>query len=149
MKHPVRKGSYLVAVAALLVMLGLTMVLSASGVYSYDTDGSPWMVFARQVLWTVIGLFAFYVAMRMPIQLMRNMSFTGFGISIILLILVLIPGIGKVANGSRGWFVINGFSMQPSELAKIAFLLWGSHLLAFAHFTRTSHENAKRTTKNG
>ena len=40
---------------------------------------------------------------------------------IVLLVLVLIPGIGKEANGSRGWFVVAGFSMQPSELAKIAF----------------------------
>src|SRR4029077_283102 len=46
------------------------------------------------------------------------------------LVLVLIPGIGKEANGSRGWFVIAGFSMQPSELAKIAFAIWGAHLLA-------------------
>jgi cell division protein FtsW len=48
----------------------------------------------------------------------------------VLLILVLIPGIGKEANGSRGWFVVAGFSMQPSELAKIAFAIWGAHLLA-------------------
>ncbi|WP_006240855.1 putative lipid II flippase FtsW [Mycolicibacterium tusciae] len=136
--RPMTSFHLIIAVAALLVMLGLTMVLSASGVYSYDTDGSPWMVFARQVLWTIIGLFAFYVAMRMPIHVMRSMAFTGFGISIILLILVLIPGIGKVANGSRGWFVINGFSMQPSELAKIAFLLWGAHLLATRRLERAS-----------
>ena len=71
-------------------------------------------------------------------QVMRSMAFTGFGISIVLLILVLIPGIGKVANGSRGWFVINGFSMQPSELAKIAFLLWGSHLLATRRLEQAS-----------
>jgi cell division protein FtsW len=136
--RPMTSFHLIIAVAALLVTLGLTMVLSASGVYSYDTDGSPWMVFARQVLWTVIGLFAFYVAMRMPIQMMRNLAFSGFAISIILLILVLIPGIGKVANGSRGWFVVAGFSMQPSELAKIAFLLWGAHLLATRRLERAS-----------
>ena len=62
----------IIAVAALLVTLGLTMVLSASGVHSYDEDGSPWAIFARQVLWTVVGLFAFYVALRMPVQLMRS-----------------------------------------------------------------------------
>jgi cell division protein FtsW len=136
--RPMTSFHLIIAVAALLVMLGLTMVLSASGVYSYDTDGSPWMVFARQVLWTVVGLFAFYVAMRMPIQLMRSLAFSGFAISIVLLILVLVPGIGKVANGSRGWFVIQGFSMQPSELAKIAFLLWGAHLLATRRLERAS-----------
>jgi len=136
--RPMTSFHLIIAVATLLVILGLTMVLSASGVYSYDTDGSPWMVFARQVLWTVVGLIAFYIAMRMPIHLMRSMAFSGFAISIVLLVLVLIPGIGKVANGSRGWFVVAGFSMQPSELAKIAFLLWGSHLLATRRMDRAS-----------
>jgi len=119
-----------VAVAALLTTLGLIMVLSASGVRSYDDDGSPWAIFARQVLWTVIGLFAFYLALRVPVRVMRRTAFSGFAITIVMLVLVLIPGIGKEANGSRGWFVVAGLSMQPSELAKIAFAIWGAHLLA-------------------
>lgn len=128
--RPMTSFHLIIAVAALLVMLGLTMVLSASGVYSYDTDGSPWIVFAKQVLWTLVGLLAFYVALRMPIHLMRRLAFSGFAITVVMLVLVLVPGIGKISNGSRGWFVVAGFSMQPSELAKIAFLIWGAHLLA-------------------
>lgn len=136
--RPMTSFHLIIAVAALLVLLGLTMVLSASGVYSYDTDGSPWIVFAKQVLWTVVGLFAFYVALRMPVAMMRRMAFSGFAVTIVMLVLVLIPGIGKVANGSRGWFVVAGFSMQPSELAKIAFLIWGAHLLATRRMERAS-----------
>lgn len=128
--RPMTSFHLIIAVAALLTTLGLIMVLSASGVYSYDQDGSPWVVFGKQVLWTLVGLVAFYIALRMPVQLMRSLSFSGFALTIVLLILVLIPGIGKVANGSRGWFVVAGFSMQPSELAKIAFAIWGAHLLA-------------------
>ncbi|OBK78421.1 putative lipid II flippase FtsW [Mycobacterium sp. 1164985.4] len=128
--RPMTSFHLIIAVAALLTTLGLTMVLSASGVYSYDQDGSPWAVFGKQVLWTVIGLFGFYLAMRIPVQLMRRMAFSSFALTTVLLILVLIPGIGTVSNGSRGWFVIAGFSMQPSELAKIAFAIWGAHLLA-------------------
>ena len=128
--RPMTSFHLIIAVAALLTSLGLIMVLSASGVYSYDQDGSPWVVFAKQVLWTLVGLVAFYIALRMPVQLMRSLAFSGFAISIVLLVLVLVPGIGKVANGSRGWFVVAGLSMQPSELAKIAFAIWGAHLLA-------------------
>ncbi len=51
---------------------------------------------------------------------------------------MLIPGIGKEANGSRGWFVVAGLSMQPSELAKIAFAIWGAHLLAARRMERAS-----------
>ena len=128
--RPMTSFHLIVAVTALLVTLGLTMVLSASGVHSYDEDGSPWAIFGRQVLWTIVGLVAFYIALRMPVQLMRSLSFSGFALTIVMLVLVLVPGIGKEANGSRGWFVIAGFSMQPSELAKIAFAIWGAHLLA-------------------
>jgi cell division protein FtsW len=128
--RPMTSFHLIIAVSALLTSLGLIMVLSASGVYSYDQDGSPWVVFAKQVLWTMVGLVAFYVALRMPVQLMRSLAFSGFALTVVLLVLVLIPGIGKEANGSRGWFVVAGFSMQPSDLAKIAFAIWGAHLLA-------------------
>ena len=69
---------------------------------------------------------------------MRSLAFTGFALTIVMLVLVLIPGIGKEANGSRGWFVVAGFSMQPSELAKIAFAIWGAHLLAARRMERAS-----------
>jgi cell division protein FtsW len=136
--RPMTSFHLIIAVTALLITLGLTMVLSASGVHSYDEDGSPWAIFSRQVLWTVVGLIAFYIALRMPVQLMRSLAFSGFALTIVLLVLVLIPGIGKEANGSRGWFVVAGFSMQPSELAKIAFAIWGAHLLAARRLERAS-----------
>ncbi len=126
--RPLTSFHLIIAVAALLTTLGLIMVLSASGVRSYDDDGSAWVIFGRQVLWTIIGLFACYLALRLPVRLMRRMAFSGFALTMAMLVLVLIPGIGKEANGSRGWFVIAGFSMQPSELTKIAFAIWGAHL---------------------
>jgi cell division protein FtsW len=136
--RPMTSFHLIIAVTALLVTLGLTMVLSASGVHSYDQDGSPWAIFGRQVLWTIVGLLAFYIALRMPVNLMRSMAFTGFALTVVMLVLVLIPGIGKEANGSRGWFVVAGLSMQPSELAKIAFAIWGAHLLAARRLERAS-----------
>ena len=136
--RPMTSFHLVIAVAALLTSLGLIMVLSASGVHSYDEDGSPWVIFGKQLIWTLVGLFAFYAAMRMRVQTMRSLSFSAFAITIVLLVLVLIPGIGKEANGSRGWFVVAGLSMQPSELAKIAFAIWGAHLLASRRMERAS-----------
>ena len=136
--RPMTSFHLVIAVTALLTTLGVIMVLSASGVHSYDEDGSPWVIFAKQVLWTLVGLVAFYIALRMPVSLMRRLAFPAFAVTIVMLILVLIPGIGKEANGSRGWFVVAGFSMQPSELAKIAFAIWGAHLLASRRLERAS-----------
>ena len=136
--RPMTSFHLVIAVAALLVSLGLIMVLSASGVHSYDEDGSPWVIFGKQLIWTLVGLFAFYAAMRMKVNTMRSLAFTGFAVTIVMLVLVLIPGIGKEANGSRGWFVVAGFSMQPSELAKIAFAIWGAHLLAARRMEQAS-----------
>ncbi len=114
------------------------MVLSASGVHSYDEDGSPWAIFGRQVMWTMLGLFACWVALRLPVRFMRRTAFSAFAVTIVLLVLVLIPGIGHESNGTRGWFVIGGISMQPSELTKIAFAIWGAHLLATRRMERAS-----------
>ncbi|MFV8321158.1 putative lipid II flippase FtsW [Mycobacterium sp. 23] len=136
--RPMTSFHLIVAVTALLTSLGLIMVLSASGVHSYDNDGSAWTIFAKQVLWTVVGLVACYAGLRMSVRFIRRIAFTSYAITIILLVLVLIPGIGNLANGSRKWFVIAGFSMQPSELAKIAFAIWGAHLLAARRLERAS-----------
>ncbi|WP_407937905.1 putative lipid II flippase FtsW, partial [Mycobacterium interjectum] len=136
--RPMTSFHLIIAVTGLLTTLGLIMVLSASGVRSYGADGSAWVIFAKQVLWTVIGLIAAYVAMRVSVQFIRRVAFTGYLITIILLVLVLVPGIGNLANGSRKWFVVAGFSMQPSELAKIAFAIWGAHLLAARRMERAS-----------
>jgi cell division protein FtsW len=136
--RPMTSFHLIIAVAALLTTLGLIMVLSASGVRSYGADGSAWVIFGKQVLWTVIGLIGCYASLRMSVRFIRRMAFTSYAITIILLVLVLIPGIGNLANGSRKWFVIAGFSMQPSELAKIAFAIWGAHLLAARRMERAS-----------
>ena len=136
--RPMTSFHLIIAVAGLLTTLGLIMVLSASGVRSYGDDGSAWVIFGKQVLWTVIGLVAAYLAMRVSVRFIRRVAFTGYLVTIILLVLVLVPGIGNLANGSRKWFVIAGFSMQPSELAKIAFAIWGAHLLAARRMERAS-----------
>lgn len=138
LSRPMTSFHLMVSVAGLLVTLGLIMVLSASGVHSYDEDGTPWAIFARQVLWTVLGLFACWVALRLPVRFLRRTAFPAFAASVVMLVMVLIPGIGHVANGTRGWFVVAGLSMQPSELAKIAFAVWGSHLLAARRMERAT-----------
>ncbi|MDH6281371.1 putative lipid II flippase FtsW [Prescottella agglutinans] len=113
----------------LLTTFGLAMVLSASAVESYVGGGSAYTFFVQQLLGVVLGLFAFYLAMRLPVRTIRMLSFPAFVVSVVMLVLVLIPGIGTEIQGSRRWFDIAGISFQPSELAKVALVLWGAHML--------------------
>ena len=106
LSRPMTSFHLIIAVTGLLITLGLIMVLSASGVHSYDEGGSPWTIFGKQVLWTCVGLVAFYIALRTRISLMRRLALPAFAVTVVLIALVLVPGIGTYSNGSRGWFVV-------------------------------------------
>lgn len=128
--RPMASFHLVVTVAVMLTVLGLVMVLSASSVEAYAENKSAYSMFLKQTMFAIVGFVLFYIALRLPIRSMRVMSFPVFVTTVILLVLVLIPGIGTEAQGTRGWFVIGPLSVQPSELAKIAFAIWGAHVLA-------------------
>jgi cell division protein FtsW len=70
------------------------------------------------------------VALRLPVGVIRRWSpYALLGVAFLLL-LVLVPGLGVKVNGSRGWFHVAGLSLQPLEMAKLVFALWGAHVLA-------------------
>lgn len=128
--RPLTSFHLVVTIAILLTVLGLVMVLSSSSVESVAQDGSAYGKFVSQLIFATIGFVIFYIALLIPVRVLRKWSLPAFGITIVMLVLVLIPGIGTKSQGTRGWFVIGPISLQPSELAKIAFAVWGAHLLA-------------------
>src|SRR6201993_3972378 len=89
--RPMTSFHLVVAVVALLTSLGLIMVLSASGVRSYDDDGSPCIIFGRQVIGAIGGLIRFYLALRVQVRLMRHTASFTFALTIVMLVLVLVP----------------------------------------------------------
>ncbi|QCQ91499.1 putative lipid II flippase FtsW [Rhodococcus sp. SGAir0479] len=128
--RPLTSFHLVVTIATLLTVLGLVMVLSSSSVESVAADGSAYGKFVSQLIFATLGLVIFYVALLIPVRVMRRWALPAFGVTVVMLVLVLIPGIGTMSQGTRGWFVIGPISLQPSELAKIAFAVWGAHLLA-------------------
>lgn len=128
--RPLTSFHLVVTIAMLLTVLGLVMVLSSSSVESVARDGSAYGKFVSQLIFATVGLVIFYCALIVPVRLLRKWALPAFGVTIVMLVLVLIPGIGTESQGTRGWFVIGPISLQPSELAKIAFAVWGAHLLA-------------------
>jgi cell division protein FtsW len=121
---------YLIASAsALLLGLGLVMVLSASSVTSYADSGSSFSVFVKQLMWVAIGLPLLYLSTRMSTRTMRFLAYPLLLVTIGGLLLVLVPGLGVSANGATRWIGVGSFTIQPSEVAKLALALWGAELL--------------------
>ncbi|MFC9895529.1 putative lipid II flippase FtsW [Nocardia sp. NPDC127579] len=128
--RPLASFHLVVTIATLLTVLGLVMVLSASSVEAYTDGGSAYSLFIQQAVFAAIGCSLFYLALRLPLKLLRQWSFPLFALSVLALALVLIPGIGSEVQGARRWFVIGPISVQPSEIVKVTLVIWGAHLLA-------------------
>jgi cell division protein FtsW len=118
----------LATTVAVLNLVGVVMVLSASSVASLTDYGSPWYFFLRQLMWTALGALAFVVALRFDYHKLRRLVQPLLVLSGVLLVAVLIPGIGVYVAGSRRWLGPGMFRFQPTELAKFALLLYAADL---------------------
>ncbi|MFD4180306.1 putative lipid II flippase FtsW [Rhodococcus sp. NPDC058514] len=128
--RPLASFHLIVTITGLLTVLGLVMVLSSSSVEAYADTGSAYSTFTTQVIFVAVGAVLFYVALLLPVRVMRTMALPAFTVSVVLLALVLIPGVGTLSGGARRWFTLGQLSFQPSELAKVTLVVWGAHLLA-------------------
>ncbi|MGQ0520590.1 MAG: putative lipid II flippase FtsW [Actinomycetota bacterium] len=120
----------LAAIVAVLCLIGLVMVLSASSVHALREDGSSWLYFRRQILWVLAGTAVLVAAARLDYHALRRWGGLLLVAAVGLLVLVLVPGLGITAGGSTRWLGTGSVRMQPSELAKLALLLFGADLLA-------------------
>lgn len=141
-----RTGQVLLAsVVAVLCLIGLVMVLSASSVLALREGGSSWLYFRRQVLWVAAGTVALVVAARVDYRALRRLGGPALVLSVALLVVVLVPGMGVTAGGSTRWLGVGSVRMQPSELAKLGLLLFGADLLARRGGDRETLRRAMRS----
>ncbi|WP_217913046.1 putative lipid II flippase FtsW [Miltoncostaea marina] len=120
--HPER---LLAAVVLSLVCFGLVMVFSSSSTTALLNDGDPLGLAVRQTLYALVGLGAYAVFVRMDPGTMRRIAPAAVAIAGFLLLVVLVPSIGTMVNGSRRWISLGGLgAIQPSEIAKLALALW-------------------------
>ncbi len=106
------------------------MVYSASAIWAeYKFDDSFFFA-KRQMLFAVVGIIAMFFIMNIEYWTWRNWSKVILIVCFVLLVLVLIPGIGNVRNGSRSWIGIGAFSVQPSEFMKLAMIAFLSKFLS-------------------
>lgn len=114
-----------------LIFIGIVMILSASTTVSYSQFQNQYVIFLRQLMFAVIGIVIMLLISRLPKVFFYKWANLGLWISLILLVLVLIPGIGISVAGQRNWISLWGpFRLQPSEIAKLTFIIWGSVVLS-------------------
>lgn len=118
---------YLLGVVSLLLMFGLVMVGSASLEVSARTYGAPFHLLTRHAIYLMLALGAAAVALSVPIRAWQRLDVVFLGLSFILLIAVLTPGVGREVNGSTRWISLGPFSLQGSEFVKlfVAFYIAG------------------------
>ena len=122
----------LIAVLIMLLLAGLLILFSAT-YYTAQDRGDPLGEVKRQLIGIGLGTVAMLVTSRIPYRFWRDtwVVIGALGISAVLLILVIIPGVGVYLNGSRRWLSIAGMSFQPSEFAKLAVVLYMATTLTY------------------
>ncbi len=122
-----RKGvdTAMVVTLLLLLLAGLLVLFSAT-YYTAQDHGDALGEVKEQLIGIGLGFAALMVTSRVPFSFWRKpwVVLTGLGASVVLLVMVLIPGIGVYLNGSRRWLNLAGLSFQPSELCKFAIVIF-------------------------
>ena len=114
----------------LISLFGALMIYSSSYIWAEYKFNDPFKYLKSQVVFLIIGYIAMILISNFHYQNYKKLANIIFGICFIMLILVLIPGIGTVRNGSRSWFGIGSFGIQPSEFTKLGLIIFTSKYLA-------------------
>ena len=104
------------------------MVLSSSSVWAYANGGDAYAMAKKQLLWVVIGIPCAVVAARMPERWLRRLAWPGLLVSLGLL--AVTARFGTTINGNTNWLAIGPVQVQPSEVAKLALVIWAAHVYA-------------------
>ncbi|MDT4946838.1 MAG: cell division protein FtsW [Pseudonocardiales bacterium] len=132
--RPYASVQLLLLAGAGLLGFGVLMAVSTTIAASHDTTGagtaSIWAQVIKEAEFVAIGLPLFWFALRMSPRAYRMLAYPALVLAFVALVAVLVPGIGVGVYGARRWIDLGPMQLQPSELAKVAILLWGGDLLA-------------------
>lgn len=125
-----KRNLIITIVTVFLTLFGVVMVASSSSIWAAYKFNNPNKYMIHQLIFASIGFALMYICSKTDYRLYKHHANKILICSFILLILVLIPGIGIVRNGSRSWFGIGPFGIQPSEIAKLAMIIFVSKYLS-------------------
>lgn len=128
----VRKGfdTTILLLAVVLTCFGMVMVYSASSIMAARRFNDGLYFLKRQAIFALLGFAVMAVMMHIDYHKLRRLAVPFLFLCIALLVTVLVPGIGSHAGGASRWLRLPGFSVQPSELAKLGLVLYMAHSLA-------------------
>lgn len=121
----------LLTMIVILLALGLIMVLSAGAPSSLAKTDDSYSYFKNQSLYAIMGLgVMFFLTYKFDTKIFKNHYWFIYGFSVLILLLVLVPGLGVSANGATRWLKIAGIQFQPSEITKFGMIIFLAGYLA-------------------
>ncbi len=123
-KHTTTFDLWLVGIVLGLLGIGLAMVYSASGIRTLDANEDPSFFLLQQSMWASVGLAAMVIFARTDYHRLRTFALPLLVLSILLLVLVLVPGIGTRAGGAARWIRFGPVGLQPAEFTKLALAIY-------------------------
>ena len=139
--RPLSSYYLLIASSGLLLLIGLTMVFSATSVKAYAESGNAFSAIANQAVFALLGLVAFWICQRLPAMTLRYVGKYVLGTAIVLLALLDLlgalhkihllgtPRVGPI-HAELLWLYLGPIGLQPAELAKLGMVLWGADVIA-------------------
>ena len=128
MARKLKSDKVLFLATLLLVCASVVMVYSASAVLAMNRFNQPYFFLIKQAMWAALGLAAMSIAMRFDYRNYREPSFIWMALGVVVFALVAVLFSAPI-NGSRRWFGVAGFGVQPSELAKLSAIFFIAALL--------------------
>ncbi len=116
-------------ITLILLLVGLFMILSASAAWGYRAHHDLYYYFKKQLAGVLIGFLLLILSARLNYRIWQPLSGILLVVSVVLLLLVFVPGLGREVNGAIRWLDIGLFSFQPSEFSKLALILFAANLL--------------------
>jgi len=128
MVRNIRINIFIIAVT--LICVGIVMIYSASSIYAWEKYGDSFFFLKRHLSFLLTGIILTFAVMAIDYRRLRRYAKPLLILAIVLLVLVLVPGLGREVSGARRWFRFKFISFQPSELANIAVIIYISDFLA-------------------
>ena len=132
----------LLVIIILLLSLGIIMVLSASAPSALSETGNSYTYVTKQAIFAVLGFGVMFVASKFNYRIFKKFFWPIYWLSVGILLLVLVPGLGASANGATRWINLGFTQFQPSELTKVGMIIFYAGYLS-------DHKNELRDFKKG